>query len=535
MDLIIHNGKIVTMDPKLPEATWVLIKDGKISEVGKTGDPLKFKNPETKIIDLEGKLMLPGFNDSHMHLLNYGASLVKCNLINTPSLDELINKMKHFIKEKSFQKGHWVEGRGWNHDQFTEKRFPSKYDLDKISTDYPIIATRACGHVTVVNSKALELAGITKDTPQIEGGHFDLDEHGEPTGVFREKALNLILEKIPEPSVEDIKDLLLMASEKVLAQGITSVQSDDFEAMPGKDYLKVIEAYKQLAAEKKLPIRVYQQCLLPTVDKLNSFLEKGFNTGVGDDWYKMGPLKVLADGSLGARTAYLSKPYADDPTTQGISIYTQEQLDELIKKAHDSKMQVAIHCIGDGIMYMAFESYEKAQRDNPRKDHRHSIIHCQITDETLLDKYRDQGVVAHIQPIFIDYDLHIVEARVGKELASTSYNWKSMLDRGVHVACGSDSPVETLNVLQGIYCAVTRKDLKGYPEEGWLPDQKLTVEEAVHGYTLGAAYASFEENIKGSITTGKLADFVILSEDIFGIEPDRIKDVKVLQTIVGGK
>lgn len=535
MELIIFNGNIVTMDKENPKAQAVAVKSGKIVRVGKDNEVLSLKTDQTKVIDLKGKLLLPGFNDSHMHLLGYGTSLVKANLIGTTSVEDLIEKMKAFLKDSNVQIGQWVEGRGWNHDFFNVKRFPTRYDLDKISTEHPLIATRACGHVAVVNSKALELAEVTRDTPQVEGGHFDLDENGEPLGILREKAINLVLCCVPQPSVEDIKSILIMAAKNASEAGLTSVQTDDFEALSGTDFTTIIKAYQELTEKGDFPLRVYEQCLLPTTDKLKRFFSLGYNTGIGDEFFKIGPLKLLADGSLGARTAYMCEPYADDPTTQGIAVYNQEQLDELIFMAHNAGMQIAVHCIGDKIMYMTFESYEKALKEKPKKDHRHSIIHCQITDNTLLDKYRDNNVIAHIQPIFIDYDLHIVESRVGKEKASTSYNWKSMLNRGVHVACGSDSPVEPFNVLRGIYCAVTRKDLKGYPEKGWLPDQKLTVYEAVHGYTLGAAFASFEEDIKGSITPGKLADFVVLSDDIFEIAPENIKDVEVLTTIVDGK
>ena len=534
MDLIIVNGNVVTMDAKLPVAQGVAVKNGRIAYVGSNEDVLSYQTESTVVIDLEGKLMVPGFNDSHMHLLSYGESLMKANLVDTTSIEDLIDTMKAFIKDSNLSESLWIQGRGWNHDHFTVKKFPTRYDLDKVSTDYPVIATRACGHVSVVNSKALEIAGITRDTPQPDGGHFDVDENGEALGILRETALNLVLGCVPEPSVEYIKELLVKAAKDAATQGITSVQSDDFEAMPGKNFARVVAAYKELASNRELPLRVYQQCLFSSVDKLNNFLKRGLNTGVGDEFYKIGPLKLLADGSLGARTAYMCEPYADDPTTQGISVFNQGELDELVLTAHNSGMQVAIHCIGDKTMYMSFESYHKAQKNTPRENHRHSIIHCQITDEALLDKYRDQNIIAHIQPIFIDYDMHILEARVGKKKANTSYNWKSMFDRGVNVACGSDCPVEPFNVLHGIYSAVTRKDLKGYPENGWMPEQRITVEQALHGYTLGAAYASFEEDIKGSITPGKLADFTVLSEDIFSIEQDEIKNVKVLKTVLNG-
>lgn len=535
MDLILFNGIIKTMDESQPTVQAIAIKDGKFTKVGTNDDILALKTIDTKVIDLEERLVVPGFNDSHMHLLSFGHSLQMVDLNGSKSIEELIERTRSFISEKNIESDLWIRGRGWNQDYFNINRFPNRYDLDNISTDNPICLTRACGHVSVVNSKALELAGIDKNTSQVEGGHFDLDDNGEPLGIFRENAMELIYDTIPQPDIDDIKNMILAAANYALSQGVTSVQSDDFEALPGKNFHNVIRAYMELKDSGKLPIRVYEQCLLPHIDRLNRFLSLGYNTGYGDEFFKIGPLKLLGDGSLGARTAYMCKPYADDPSTCGIPVFTQEELDNLVLTAHNAGMQIAIHCIGDRIMYMAFESIEKALNNSQRSNHRHGIIHCQITDEKLLDKYRDLDAIAHIQPIFLNYDLHIVEDRIGKKRAKTTYNWKGMLDKNIHVACGSDCPVEPLDVLPGIYAAVTRRDLNGYPKEGWLPEQKLSVEEALYGFTQGAAYASFEENIKGSITPGKLADMVVLSENIYEIDPDKIKDVAVHMTFVGGK
>lgn len=534
MSLILTNGKIVTMDPSNPRAEAVAVKNGQFVKVGSNEDVLPFKDENTKVIDLEGKMLVPGFIDSHMHLLYYGNSLQTVDLSGSKSIEEIIQRAKTFIANHPLQENQWVQGGGWNQDYFDIKRFPNRYDLDKISTEYPIAFTRACYHVVIVNSKALELTGITKGTSQVEGGHFDVDENGEPLGIFRENARYLIYDKIQEPDLDGVKNMIISGCKNALRQGITSIQTDDLEALPSKDFEKVLKAYTELSEDGQLPIRIYEQCLLPHIDRLQKFLDLGYRTGNGNAFFKIGPLKLLGDGSLGARTAYLCKPYADDPSTCGIPVFTQEELDELVTTAHNSGMQIAIHGIGDKIMYMAFESLEKAQRQNPRKDARHGIVHCQITDEILLDKFKELDAIAYIQPIFIGYDLHIVEDRIGKERTKTSYNWKGLFDRGVHVACGSDCPVEPFDVLPNIYAAVTRKDLSGYPENGWLPEQKLTVDQALYGFTLGAAYASFEENIKGSIEVGKLADMVVLSDDLYAIDPDKIKDVSVEMTFVGG-
>lgn len=536
MDLILTNGKIYTMDKNRTVAEAMAVEDHIIRAVGSTEEILNLKKDNTIIYDLEGKTLLPGFNDSHMHLVNYGYSLTQVNLIGISSIGELNKRVSHFIDENKIEEGRWIRGRGWNQDYFTgEKRFPSRYDLDKISTTNPIVVTRACGHVVVVNSKALEVLNIGKETEQIEGGQFDLDENGEPTGVFRENAVGLVYDNLPTPTVEEIKDMMRNAIRDMNKAGITSVGTDDFEALPDRNYENILKAYKELKEENKLNIRIYEQCLLPNIDKLQGFIDKGYGTSMGDNLFKIGPLKLLIDGSLGARTAALMKPYSDDPNTIGITTATDDELYSLVDLAHRNNIQVAIHGIGDKAMYMAFSAIEKSLKNSPKENHRHGIVHCQITDEYLLDKFKELNTIAYIQPIFLDYDWKIVKDRVGEEREKTSYNWKTMVNKGVAITCGSDSPVETFNVMKGIYEAVTRKDLDGNPKDGWLPEQKLTVDEAVYGYTMGGAYASFEENIKGSLEVGKLADMVLLSEDIFNIDEEDIKNIDIHMTILGGK
>lgn len=532
MDLILINGIIETMDNSNPRVEAVAVKNGKITEIGSTDKILKLKKEDTKVIDLEGKLLIPGFNDSHMHLLNYGVSLQLADLVNCTSIDNMIDTVKDFINQNNITSGKWIRGMRWNHNLFLEKRLPDRYDLDKISVEHPVILSRVCGHVIAVNSKALELAGINKNTPQVEGGLFDLDENDNPTGIFREKAIQLIINHIPKPGIEEIKNYIRIAADKLIKYGITSVQSDDFPVF-SVDFELILEAYKQLINEGDLSLKIYEQCNFKDLTSLKDFIDRGYYTGHGDDFFKIGPLKLLADGSLGARTAYLSEPYSDDPSTYGIPVFTQEELDQLVSVASEANLQLAIHAIGDKAMDMAMESIKKVHK--PNNYDRHSIIHCQITNRQLLDKFKSLNLLALIQPLFVATDLHFAEERVGKNRVNTSYNWKGMLDRNIIMACSSDCPVESPNVLHGIYAAVTRKDLKGYPESGWLPEQKLTVAETVYCYTMGAAYVSFDENKKGSITPGKYADMVVLSDNIFDLDPDKIKDVDVLMTFVNGK
>ena len=535
MDTILYNGKIYTLGNRGTVAEAIYIKGNKIAFIGENEEALRFKNKDTKLIDLEGKMAVPGFNDSHMHLLSYGYTATKIELNNAKSIEDLILLGKERLNSVNLKKGDWILGRGWNNDYFDDNRLPTRYDLDKITTDFPICYTRVCGHILVVNSKALEVVGIDRNSPQIPGGKFDLDENGEPLGIFRENAMDIIYSAIPDPDIESIKSMILKCSEDAVKQGITSIQTDDFEQLPKKDYEKIIKAYLELIDEGKLKVRVYEQCLLPDMKKLKSFLEKGYTTGWGNEYFKIGPLKLLADGSLGARTAYLTEPYNDDNSTRGIPVFSQEEMDELVLIAHNGGMHVAIHGIGDGAMYMACESIEKALKENPREDHRHGIVHCQITDVNLMNKFKELNLVAYVQPIFLHYDMHIVEDRIGKERARYTYNWKRMMDMGIHVAGGSDCPVEKFDILPNLYSAITRKDLNGYPENGWLPDQKLTIDEALKIFTAEGAYASFEEDIKGTLEVGKLADIVVLDRNLYDIEPEAIKDVKVDLTIMDGK
>lgn len=536
MDLILIKGNIYKVDKNNTSVEAIAINGNKIYKTGTTQEILKLKGKNTKVIDLEGKSVFPGFNDSHMHLLNYGYALTQADLIGTTSISELQIRMKNHIKNKDIEKGKWVLGRGWNHDYFIDKKvFPTRYDLDEVSKEHPIVVTRACGHVATVNSKALELIGIKKGTPQFEGGHFDLDENSEPIGIFRENALTNVYKSIPSPTIDEVKQMMLASIREMNKYGITSVGTDDFEALPDNDYEKVLKGYSELKSEGKLNMRIYQQCLISNIEKYKEFLDKGYRTGDGDEFLKIGPLKILLDGSLGARTAALEEPYADDKDNVGIVTSTKEELNDIVLLANKNNCQVAIHGIGDRAIQMALSSIGNALDENPRKNHRHGIVHAQITNKKIFNKFKDINAMAYIQPIFLDYDWSMVSDRVGKNREKYSYNWKTMIDMGIHASMGSDAPVETFNVMKGIYEAVTRKDLKGNPEGGWLREQALTVEESIYGYTMEGAYASFEESIKGSLEEGKLADIVVLSGNPYTVDPNEIKDIEAEMTIIDGR
>ena len=532
MDTIFHNGNLVTLDPAHPHAQAAAVKNGVILRLGSDTEILPLATPETALVDLGGRLTLPGFCDSHLHLLSFGYSLEKINLDSCASREELVSAARTFAEAHPHLK--WIQGRGWNNERWQSTAFPTRHDLDRACPDRPMTLTRTCGHIIVANSRALEVMAVTGDTPQVPGGHIDMDASGQPLGIFRESARDFIYNAIPPLTELDIRRMVTNGGREAQKYGITSVQSDDFEAVTPAEDTALLAAFRGLAAEGALPVRVYQQCLVPPVGRLERFMARGNVTGAGDSFFKIGPLKLLCDGTLGARTAAMSKPYADDATTRGIAVYTQDELDALVAAAHKVGMTVALHTIGDRCIDMGLDAIERAQMANPRPDMRHSLIHCQITRPDQLKRLKDLGVGVHFQPIFIDGDMHIAEKRVGGARVKSCYNWRTLVDSGVPYACGSDCPVEPFDVMKGIYCAVTGMDLSGQPAGGWMPEQRLTVAQAVHGYTLGAARMAYEEGIKGSLAPGKLADMAVLEENIFTMVPEKIKDVKVGMTILNG-
>lgn len=533
MRKIFFNAKVYTGETKLQDA--FVVEDNKFIYAGNLSEAENFIDENTEKIDLQGNFICAGFNDSHMHLLNYGYALSMAGLSeHTNSLSEMLSYLKQFAQENNIKEGSWLRGRGWNHDYFVdEKRFPNRYDLDKVSTDYPICITRTCGHCCVVNSKALEVLGIDENTPQIEGGHFDVDENGKPTGVFRENAMDYVYSKMPQPSLAEIKAMMEKAIKALNSYGVTSSQTDDFIVFQ-LPYQTIIKAYKELEAEGKLTVRVNEQSHFTNTKDLQQFFDEGYNTNVGTEFFKIGPLKMLGDGSLGSRTAFLSHPYNDDKSTRGIAIFTQEQFDEMVMLAHEHNMQIAIHAIGDGILDRILNAYKKALFKLPKENHRHGIVHCQITRPEQLEDFAKLNLHVYAQPIFLDYDIHIVHERVGEKLASTSYAFNTLQKKGVHVSSGTDCPVEAPNVMNCIQCAVTRTDLKDDCDV-YLEHEAMSVKEAIDSYTIEGAYASFEENKKGKIQKGMLADFVVLNENPFEIEKTKIKNIKVLQTYVDGK
>lgn len=526
---IFINGNIITLEQnKTAEAFSV--RDGKFAAVGFNEDIINRKKPNEEVIDLEGKTIVPGFNDSHMHFLNYAVFKSRVNLSKVASIKELIEKTKEYIIKNNISKGEWIVSRGWNHNYFEENRLPNRFDLDEISIDHPIFFSRVCGHIGVANSKALELVNVTEAAANPEGGIIDKD-NGEPTGILRENALGFIFDNIPAMTKEEIKKALKNAFKDALSCGLTTIHSEDMGT--ASDLKTLIESYRELEADGELPLRFVLQLNLTDKKAIEEAKSLGIKSKDGSNRLNIGVLKLYQDGSLGGRTAAMEKNY-EDTDTDGVTIYSQSELDELVLGAQESGFQIAIHAIGDRAMRMILDSYEKVKNKYPNEDLRSIIIHCQFTNKALLKRFKALGIIANVQPSFVMTDYPIVVKAVGKERAEESYNWKAMLDMGMQVSFSSDAPIENFNPLYGIYAAVTRKGLDGMPIEGWYKNQCLTVEEALKAFTLGSAYMNFEENIKGSIAPGKLADFAVLSHNILAVEPDSIKSIKVLETYVEG-
>ena len=527
-----YNAQVYT--GSLPLCQAFLVEDGRFLQTGTEEEMLAALRQEDRRVDLHGAFVCPGFNDSHMHLLGFGNTLRTAQLApHTGSLSGMLEYVRSFLADHPPREGQWLLGRGWNQDFFSDvHRMPDRHDLDAVSAEFPIMLTRACGHSCVVNTAALERAGIGPETAAPEGGAIGM-EGGQPDGRLYDNAMELVQRVLPLPDRGEIKNMLKAACAEVNRYGITSVQTDDFQVFPGISWRTVHEIFQEMAASGELTVRVCEQAQFTDLHGLQDFLSSDAAKGPGSDRYRIGPVKLLGDGSLGSRTAHLSRPYADEPATRGFSLYSDEMLNEMVSCVHAHGKRVAVHAIGDACLDQVLNAIEGALKAQPRPDHRHGIVHCQITRPDQLERIRDLGLHVYAQSIFLDYDNHIVGKRAGKELAASSYSWKTLMDAGVSVSNGSDCPVELPDVMAGIECAVTRTSRDGTGP--YLPDQAFSVQEALDSFTLRGAEASFEESVKGKIAPGYLADFTVLSRNPFETDPRRLHAIEVLGCYLGGQ
>ncbi len=541
MSIWFKNANILTMDALRPHAESAVIVGGFFACVGSEAETSTYINAHVKdtleVIDCGGAFVMSGFNDSHMHFLHYvRAKKTSVELGGCKSLKETLDRMKIAL-ERDFDPslGLWLTGEGWNQDLFTdEKRFPTAKELDTVTSEYPMLIMRSCFHIGVLNSRAMELMGIDRSAAKEHGDCIELDERGEPNGVVKEGVLDEVKSRMPMLNSAQLLNMMLECQSDLFECGITSIQSDDFKYTPKGHTYELMHMLRQASEDGRLKLRMAEQALLPTEEEMDEFFtEHGFDDSFGNRRFKISCVKLLADGSLGARTAYMRSHYADEPSTRGIAVYTQEELNALVLCAHQNNMAAIIHAIGDGAIEMCITAIENARSAMPHLHPRHGIVHCQITDRTLLSRMAKADITAYIQPVFINSDMHIVSDRVGGELASTSYAWREMLALGIHAPFGTDCPVESFNPLYGIYCAVTRCGLDG--SGPFLPNQRLDRESALYGYSAAGAYCTGEEHIKGCIKEGMYADLIMLDTDITTCPERDILNAKVLATFIGGE
>lgn len=526
MKQIYYHGNIHTMDDRVVSA--MVVENGIIKAMGTDNEILSLKTDGDEVIDFDGRCVVPGFNDSHCHVLLTGLQYERLNLSGAKSIHEIIERGRSYIEERHLAKGQWIIGGGYDQNIFDEPVLPDGHVLDEISKEHPIMIERVCGHVGAANPLALEMTGFA-DGPQITGGVFDRDEQGKLNGIMREAALDTFKKYIPKPDVEATKAAILNVIKKANAVGLTSMQTDDLEGAP---FETVQQAYHELETEGRLSVRIYEEVQAARPEILNQFLAHGLRTGDGSAYFQIGNIKLLTDGSLGARTAYLREDYGDDAGNKGIAVYTQDELDEMVMLANNAGMQVAAHAIGDGAIEQCIHAFEKSYASG-NSDLRNRVVHCQFVDEVMLERMAKSNICADIQPPFVPSDMSLVASRIGDRVMG--YAWKSMAEHSIHMGGGSDSPVETFDPIWGIHCAVNRCDDAFLPEGGWHPEEKMSVEDAVALYTKGGAYVSFQESIKGKIAPGYMADFVVLDQDIFNIPSEKIIETHVLNTYIGGK
>lgn len=521
--MLFYNGRILTLDKEAPLADYLEIQGNTITRVGCGELPKDACVGE--MIDLAGRTLLPGLFDTHLHLANYGSVLHSVSLRGCNSVVELAERIGERVKEES--KGQWIFGKGWDENRYGGQ-LPTRDDLDQVAPENPVLISRVCGHLLVVNSLALQMLGLHDQIEAPEGGAVDRDANGRLTGVFRELAMDLVYENLPHRGMDEVEENLRMAGESILSLGITTVHTDDLGGVENLE--EFIAMYRQLWRMGKLP-RTHLHIHFEGLEQAKAL---GLKTGVSQDGITIGAMKIFADGSLGARTAAMVEDYSDRPGERGILVYSDEELYRMAKAAHSADFAIAIHGIGDAATAQAVRIMARVQAEEPKPELRHRLVHAQILNDAIMEQMVTYNIIGEIQPIFINTDLHWAESRVGSRMR-TSYNWQTMLQKGIHLTGSSDCPVESANPFFGIYAAVTRRDLEGQPEAGWYPAEGLTFEQAMDLFTRGGAYMGHEEEVAGSLTVGKRADLTIIDRPIDQIRPEEIKDVHVCMTVMDGK
>jgi predicted amidohydrolase YtcJ len=524
--LIIVNAKVHTMDASLPTAEGVAIYGNRIIAVGSSKEIKKMAGAGTRVVDAHERLVLPGFNDSHMHFLSGGFQLSSVDLRDARSPEEFADRIRRFAEKLPASR--WITGGDWDHERWPEAKTPTKEVIDRFTPNTPVFVSRLDGHMALANSLALKLAGVERETLDPVGGLIVRDpKTGEPTGILKDAAMSYVWKVIPEASFEEKLAAARAATEHAAKLGVTSVQ--DMSA--GED----VGVYQTLLDRGELKTRIYAVSPLPAWERL---ARTGVRAHFGSDMLRIGGLKGFADGSLGSTTAFFFEPYKDSPSTSGLAgdeMFPEGAMLNRVREADRAGLQVMIHAIGDRANDLILSIYEQVISEKGERDRRFRIEHAQHLRSQDIPRFARAKVIASMQPYHAIDDGRWAEKRIGKDRAKTTYAFRSLLDSGTTLAFGTDWTVAPMDPILSIYAAVTRRTLDGKNPKGWIPEQKISVEEAVRAYTVGSAYAEFQENVKGTITQGKLADLVILSSDIFKIDPKDIEKAKVVMTIMDGR
>ncbi|MEJ7694065.1 amidohydrolase [Daejeonella sp.] len=515
------NARIWTGNPDQPWAEAMAVKGEEILFVGMNAEVEKLLGDSSRTIDAKGKMITPGFNDSHIHFIDGGFGLSSVQLRDAKTKEEFISRIGDFAK--TIPAGNWILAGDWDHTNWGGE-LPQAAWIDSVTPKHPVFIQRLDGHMGLANSLAINLSKVTLQTADIDGGTIVRDKDGKPAGIFKDNAMNLIGRNVTDPS-DELKDQALQtAMDYVAERGVTSIQN--------MGTWGDVEIFRRAHKNKTLKTRVYSSVPLSSWKKLAEEVEK---SGRGDDYLKIGGLKGFVDGSLGSHTAAFKEAFSDTPTDSGFLVSTVEELYNAISPADKAGLQLVIHSIGDRAISSLLDIFERVEKENGVRDRRFRIEHAQHLSRGDFQRFKELNVIASVQPYHAIDDGRWAESVIGPERIKTTYAFKSFLDAGVVLAFGSDWFVAPPTPLEGIYAAVTRRTIDDKTPGGWVPEQKITVEQALKAYTSGAAFASFDETKKGMLKKGMLADFVILDEDITKIAPEKIRDVKVLKTILGGK
>lgn len=522
--MVLVNGHIRTLDPALPQARALAIRDGRIAAVGSDADMKALLGPGSELVDLGGRFVTPGLVDAHVHFHHFALSLQNVDLDGTNSREAALGRITDFARQNPDEG--WLQGRGWSQDTWPDRLFPTAADLDRLIIRRPICLSHKSGHAAWVNSQAMKLARIDRTTPDPPSGQIQRDADGNPTGIFFEDAVDLITANIPRKTPAQIAVAMRQAQAYCWSVGLTGIH--DFD---GRDCFLALQLLRE---EGALGLRVVKN--IP-VYRLEHALGVGLRSGFGDDWLRIGGVKIFADGALGSRTAAMLAPYIGEPDNLGIIVTEKEEMLEKARQAGAGGLSMTIHAIGDRANHDVLDMYELLRQEEAHENRphlRHRIEHVQILHSADLNRLAELGIIASMQPIHATSDIDMADRYWGAR-ARYSYAWRTIQDSGALVVFGSDAPVERIDPLPGIYAAVSRRRANGYPgPEGWFPNERLTMDETLHAFTMAAAMTSGQEASQGSITAGKLADLAIFDRDLTTIPTDWIPEVGIAGTIVDG-